>query len=97
MASTDRILHRIGWIGLTVIGAFLLFAVTSDLVADHSTGIPADHRAAFSKLSGQTFASLAASSPGVARYLTTLETGYALHELTFAALLGDRLDPAPPP
>jgi hypothetical protein len=34
---------------LTVVGAFLLLAVTSDLAADGSTGIPTDHAGAFTE------------------------------------------------
>lgn len=79
-------LHRIGWIGLTLVGALMLFAVTSDLAADHRTGIPTDHTGTFTKLTGQPFTQLHAQSPGVARYITNLEVGYALHELTFAVL-----------
>jgi hypothetical protein len=81
-----KLLHRIGWIGLTLVGALMVFAVASDLAADHKTGIPSDHVGTFSKLAGQPFAAVASSSPGVARYVTTLEVGYALHELTFALL-----------
>jgi hypothetical protein len=81
-----RVLHRIGWIGLTLVGALMLFAVASDLTADHRTGIPSDHAGTFAKFAGQPFATVASSSPGVARYLTNLEVGYALHELTFAVL-----------
>jgi hypothetical protein len=81
-----RVLHRIGWIGLTLVGALMVFAVASDLTADHKTGIPTDHAGTFSKLAGQPFPSLVSSTPGVARYVTNLEVGYALHELTFAVL-----------
>jgi hypothetical protein len=81
-----RVLHRIGWIGLTLVGALMVFAVASDLSADHGTGIPTDHTGTFTKLAGQPFSALVSSSPGVARYVTTLEVGYALHELTFAVL-----------
>ncbi len=81
-----KILYRIGWIGLTVVGAFMLFAVASDLTADHGTGLPTDHAGTFTKLAGQPFTAVKAASPGVARYITNLEVGYALHELTFAAL-----------
>lgn len=81
-----RLLHRVGWIGLTVVGAFLLFAVANDLLADHSTGIPVDHTGAFANVAGQSFSAVEQSSPGVARYLTIMEVGYALHELTFVAL-----------
>lgn len=81
-----KTLHRIGWIGLTLVGALMLFAVTSDLAADHRTGIPADHTGTFAKLAGRSFADVVTSSSGVARYITNLEVGYALHELTFALL-----------
>jgi hypothetical protein len=81
-----KILHRIGWIGLTLISAFLLFAVANDLRADSSTGIPVDHAGAFQALAGQSFDTVKQSTPGVAQYITTMEIGYALHELTFVAL-----------
>jgi len=81
-----RMLHRIGWIGLTVVGALMVFAVASDLTADRRTGLPSDHAGTFTRLAGEPFAALHSASPGVARYTTTLEVGYALHELTFAAL-----------
>jgi hypothetical protein len=81
-----KVLHRVGWIGLTLIAAFLLFAVANDLRADHSTGIPVDHAGAFSALAGQSFDTVRQATPGVARYVTTMEVGYALHELTFVVL-----------
>jgi hypothetical protein len=81
-----KILHRIGWIGLTVIGAFLLFAVANDLRADRSAGIPVDHAGAFEAVAGQSFDAVRQATPGVAQYITTMEVGYALHELTFAVL-----------
>jgi hypothetical protein len=64
----------------------MLFAVASDLAADHRTGLPSDHAGTFTDLAGQAFGSVVAASPGVARYVTNLEVGYALHELTFAVL-----------
>lgn len=82
----SRILHRVGWIGLTLVGALMLFAVASDLSGDHGSGLPTDHAGTFTKLAGRSFATVKAASPGVARYITNLEVGYALHELTFAAL-----------
>jgi hypothetical protein len=84
--SMTKILHRIGWIGLTLIAAFLLFAVANDLRADRSTGIPVDHAGAFQTVAGQSFDAVKQSTPGVAQYITTMEVGYALHELTFVVL-----------
>ena len=81
-----KLLHRIGWIGLTVIAAFLLFAVVNDLRADAASGIPVDHTGAFAALAGRSFEAVRQSDPGVTRYITTIEVGYALHELTFVAL-----------
>jgi hypothetical protein len=71
---------------LTVIAAFLLFAVVNDLRADSSTGIPVDHAGVFTTVAGRSFDAVKQSSPGVARYISTMEVGYALHELTFVAL-----------
>jgi hypothetical protein len=73
-------------VGLTLIAALLLFAVANDLRADHSPGLPVDHSGAFTELAGRSFDSVHQSAPGIARYITTLEVGYALHELTFVAL-----------
>lgn len=81
-----KVLHRVGWIGLVLIAAFLLFAVANDLRADHSTGIPVDHAGAFTAIAGQSFDTVRNATPGVARYITTMEVGYALHELTFVVL-----------
>jgi len=61
MTSTERTLHHISWIGLTVVGAFLLFGVAADLSADSRTGIPADHEATFLALTGRGFTDVASS------------------------------------
>jgi hypothetical protein len=37
-------------------------------------------------LAGRSFAQSKAANPGIASYITLLERGYALHELTFALL-----------
>lgn len=85
-AAVVKTLHRIGWIGLTLVGALLLLASLNDLRADRGTGLPVDHAGTLSTLAGSPFASVRHSAPGVARFLTTLEVGYALHELTFVVL-----------
>lgn len=77
---------RISWIGLTLIGLFFLFAPAQDIVKTHSSGLPTDHATTFSKLAGSDFSAAKASAPGVAHYISTLEYGYALHELTFGLL-----------
>jgi hypothetical protein len=47
-------------------------------------GIPSDHAAAFHTLAGADFGSVRSTGPG--RYISQLEYGYALHELTFGLL-----------
>jgi hypothetical protein len=85
-AAPAPVLLRISWIGLTIIG--LLFAVASlnDLRATHANGLPADHTTAFAHQAGTSYAAFKQAAPGAARYITNLEYGYALHELTFAIL-----------
>jgi hypothetical protein len=77
---------RIGWVLLLILGAFYVFAPIADIASDHSSGLPADHHAAFQKLAGVSWTAAQSSAPGVAKYVTQLEYGYALHELTFAVL-----------
>jgi hypothetical protein len=79
-------MHTITWIGLTVVGLFFLFAPVADLLSDHAHGLPTDHNGAFAKLAGTPFSAAKAATPGTAHYITTLEYGYALHELTFGLL-----------
>ncbi|MGI5508160.1 MULTISPECIES: hypothetical protein [unclassified Streptomyces] len=78
--------RSIAWIGLTVIGLFLLMAPIMDILSDRSHGLPTDHAPVFTKLAGASFNTVKGSAPGAAHYITTLEYGYALHELTFALL-----------
>jgi hypothetical protein len=78
--------HTISWVGLVVLGAFNLFAVAIDLAADASSGLPSDHTGTFGRLAGTSWAAFKAASHGAAQYMTTLERGYALHELVFAIL-----------
>ncbi|MBA3906146.1 MAG: hypothetical protein H0X35_05585 [Pseudonocardiales bacterium] len=72
---------------LMLLGAFYVFGAVSDLVSDAALGIPVDHVDTFGALAGTGFHQLQASAPGTAGYITVLERGYALHELTFALLL----------
>jgi hypothetical protein len=85
-AAPAPLLLRIGWIGLAIIGLFLAVASLNDLRATHASGLPADHTRAFADQAGTPYAAVKQAAPGVARYITNLEYGYALHELVFAVL-----------
>jgi hypothetical protein len=84
--TSQRVLMRISWVGLTLIGLLFLVAPTLDIINTHEHGLPSDHATTFTKLAGSGFADVQAASPGVAHYVSTLEYGYALHELTFGLL-----------
>lgn len=71
---------------LVLLGLFMVFAVVSDLSADAVRGIPTDHEGTFTALTHRSWDQARAAAPGVADYITVLERGYALHELTFALL-----------
>lgn len=51
-----------------------------------SGGLPPDHARAFTNQAGASYTAVKQAAPGVARYITNLEYGYALHELAFALL-----------
>jgi hypothetical protein len=74
------------WILLALIGLFNIFASVNDFVATKNSGLPSDHIGTFGKLSGTTWAGFKAAHSGAASYISLLERGYALHELTFAIL-----------
>ncbi len=74
------------WVLLLLLAAVFLLAPVSDLVADARAGIPADHRAAFLAISGNSWGSAQQAVPGLARYVTLLELAYAVHEFVFALL-----------
>ncbi|MGW4518896.1 hypothetical protein ACWEO4_45085 [Streptomyces sp. NPDC004393] len=74
------------WIGLTLLGLFFLFAPLMDIIGTHAHGLPTDHSSTFTNLTGTEFAHAQATAHGTARYISTLEYGYALHELTFGLL-----------
>lgn len=77
----------VGLLLLMLVNLFYLFGAVADLTADTNTGLPADHQHTFTTLAGVPFTHVKATAPGTARYITLLERGYALHELTFALLL----------
>ena len=83
--SQSRVL-LVAWILLLLLGVLFLFASLSDLLADGRTGLPSDHLEAFSTLAGVAWNQAQLSSPGMARYITLLETAYAVHELVFGLL-----------
>lgn len=73
-----------GLLLLLLLGVFYIFGAVSDLAADASSGVPVDHQGTLTALAGTSFDHLRTTSGGVAGYITVLERGYALHELTFA-------------
>jgi hypothetical protein len=75
-----------GWIGLLAMGGFNLFAGTSDLAATFGNGLPADHAGTFARIAGAPWPAARQAQPAIAHYITMLERGYALHEITFAVL-----------
>jgi len=75
-----------GLVLLLLLALFYVFGAISDLVADAGSGIPVDHLGAFTALAGSTFDHTKVAAPGTASYVTMLERGYALHELTFALM-----------
>ena len=74
------------WILLLVLGALFVFASLSDLVADARSGLPTDHTATFNSVTAITWSSAPHAAPGITRYITLLETTYAVHELVFGLL-----------
>ena len=76
----------ITWVLLLLLAVFPVVSVALDLLGDFTKGIPADHMGAFAALAGTGWAALRHSMPGLARYVTTLEVGYAIHELVFGIL-----------
>ena len=74
----------VGWVLLVLLSLFPFVSVAADLMADLTSGIPGDHRAAFARLAGTTWNGAQHTAPGLASYVTLLEIGYAVHELVFA-------------
>ncbi len=74
------------WVLMVLLGALFIFASLSDLNADRGVGIPTDHTGAFANIAGTPFETVKQSSPQIAKYITTLEVAYAVHELVFAIL-----------
>lgn len=75
-----------GLILLLLLALVYVFGAVNDLVADARNSLPVDHDVTFTALTRTSFAQTQSTAPGVARYVTLLERGYALHELTFALL-----------
>ncbi|MEC3977564.1 hypothetical protein [Amycolatopsis sp. H20-H5] len=77
---------RVAWGVLVVLAVFPVAASVLDLVAAGRVGIPADHEGTFRAVAGMRWTEAQAATPGATRYVTLLERGYALHELTFGLL-----------
>jgi hypothetical protein len=71
---------------LLLLGAFYIYGAAADLASLAGHNLPADHQGTFTKLTGAAFTQVKTADPGIASYLTTVERGYAVHELTFALL-----------
>ena len=86
VTTKPSMLYTIARALLLLVGAFFLFAAISDLAADARAGLPADHLGAYKALAGVPWATTRSASPAVAKYITTLEVAYAVHELVFGIL-----------
>jgi hypothetical protein len=84
--ARSRALGTVGLGLLLLVALFYLLGAVSDLAAVASHNLPADHRGTFAKLTGTSFSHLSTAAPGTSSYISLLERGYALHELTFALL-----------
>jgi hypothetical protein len=71
------------WGVLVLLAVFPVVVSILDVVRDGSVGVPADHEGTFATVTGTTWTDAQAPTAGTARYVTLLERGYALHELTF--------------
>lgn len=74
------------WGLLVLLAVFPLLSVALDLFGVVSAGIPGDHQGTFTALAHTSWTALRTSMPGVGHYVSTLEVGYAIHELVFAVL-----------
>ena len=83
--ATSRLVTA-AWLLLLALGIFPVLASLADLAAVLRAGLPADHQATFAQLAGLPWATAQQSLAGTARYVTLLETGYAVHELVFGLL-----------
>lgn len=70
------------WIGLFAVAVLTILLSLLDLASDARTGLPADHAAAYQSLTSVSWDTARSTAP--ARFVTVLETGYALHELVYA-------------
>ena len=77
---------KTAWVLLLLLALFPVLASLLDLANVAANGIPSDHRAAFAAVSGLDWSPARAAAAGITRYVSLLETGYALHELVFGLL-----------
>lgn len=75
--------YGVTWL-LLLLALFPVVFPLLDMAGIMRSGIPSDHAAAYRALTGQDFGSAQSSGPG--RYIQQLESGHALHELTFGLL-----------
>jgi hypothetical protein len=75
-----------GLVLLLLLGSLYVFGAIADFAADAGGALPADHQGTFTALTGGSYSHANAAAPGVTNYITVLDRGYALHELTFALL-----------
>lgn len=76
----------VAWSVLLLLAVFPVVASGLDLITDGLVGIPADHAGTFQEVAGTTWSQAQNFAPGATRYVTLVERGYALHELTFGLL-----------
>lgn len=82
---SEKLVRRRRW-PVYAIAAFPVVVSILDLIRDESAGIPVDHEGTFATTAATSWTDAQAATPGPARYVTLLERGYALHELTFGLL-----------
>jgi hypothetical protein len=76
----------VAYLLLLLLALFPILAAIADLVSDFGAGLPTDHQGTFAAVAGQSWPNVQTTAPGVASYITLLETGYAIHELVFGVL-----------
>ena len=84
MSSPEPVWLSAAWWLLLVVAATTVAFPVLDVAGILRSGLPSDHAAAYRTLAGVDVSSVRTTGP--AHYITQLEYGYALHELTFGLL-----------